>query len=119
MKLTDGQYNLLVKIARMERELGGKPVHHIVRETEVGFSGHKTVRGARTETIDRLEELGFIHVEYDRGSDTRGGYTRYGTNTHAMPNAASRKKKRKPCIPRALRSSAAWHRRSRTKSTSR
>ena len=84
MKLTDGQYNLLVKIARMERELGGKPVHHLVRETEVGFSGYKTVRGARTETIDKLEELGFIHVEYDRGSDTRGGYT-LTTSTSTFP----------------------------------
>ena len=90
MKLTDGQHNLLVKIARMERELGGKPVHHLVRETEVGFSGYKTVRGARTETIDKLEELGFIHCEYDHGSDTRGGYTRYGTNTHAMLTDAGR-----------------------------
>lgn len=62
MKLTDGQYNLLVKIGRMERDLGGKPRHCLVRDTEVGFSGYKSARGARHETISALERLGFIHA---------------------------------------------------------
>lgn len=90
MKLTDGQYNLLVKIGRMERDLGGKPRHCLVRDTEVGFSGYKSARGARHETISALERLGFIHVERDRVSQTRGGWTRSGTNTYAMLTDAGR-----------------------------
>jgi hypothetical protein len=90
MKLTEGQYNLLAKIGRMASGLSGKPVHHLVRETEVGFSGYKTARGARPETIARLEDLGLIHVERDHGSDTRGGFTRHGTNTYAMLTDAGR-----------------------------
>lgn len=72
MKLTDGQYSLLMKIQNREREIGGKPGHCLVREEERGFSGYKTARGARRETIARLEDLGLIRVVHDHGSQTKG-----------------------------------------------